>query len=89
MSVASILQEVLPTAEQNNASINIEAAFGHLCHACYTLNRPFRLVDSPCLGVVMDPSHLYLYDRGFFTIEFESCITKSPGTSGLTPVTGP
>ncbi len=43
VSVSSILQEVLPTAEQHNVSINIEAVFGYLCHDYYTLNSLFRL----------------------------------------------
>ena len=43
VSVSSILQEVLPTAEQHNVSINIEAVIGYLCHDYYTLNSLFRL----------------------------------------------
>jgi hypothetical protein len=41
--VSSILQEVLPTAEQHNVSINIEAVLGYLCHDYHTLNSLFRL----------------------------------------------
>jgi sugar phosphate isomerase/epimerase len=62
-SVSSILRQVLPTAERYGIDLNIEAVFGHLCHDYYTLCSLFEQVESPRLGVVMDPSHLYLYDN--------------------------
>ena len=62
-SVAEIMSEVMPAAEQHGVEVNIEAVFGHLCHDYYSLSQLFRMVDSPHLGVVMDPSHLYLYDN--------------------------
>ncbi len=62
-SVSSILQEVLPLAEQSGVPFLIEPTFGHLCHDYYTFSELLRLVPSPNLGVVVDPSHFYLYDN--------------------------
>lgn len=62
-SVSHTLNQVLPLAEDLDVEFNIEAVFGHLCHDYYSLCQLIDLVDSPKLGVVMDPSHLYLYDN--------------------------
>lgn len=60
-SVVSILQEVLPVAEQHGVPFFVEPTFGHVCHDYYTVSELLQLVPSSNLGVVLDPSHLYLY----------------------------
>ncbi|MBT5874917.1 MAG: sugar phosphate isomerase/epimerase [Candidatus Latescibacteria bacterium] len=62
-AVSHTLNRVLPLAEDLDVEVNIEAVFGHLCHDYYSLRQLIQLVDSPKLGVVMDPSHLFLYDN--------------------------
>jgi sugar phosphate isomerase/epimerase len=48
-------------AEKHSVNLALEPAFRMLCHDYYSTQELFRRLDSQCLGVNLDPSHLTLY----------------------------
>ena len=54
------LRKIVESAEKNDVTVTIEAAFNMLVRDYYTLRELLGRVDSKKLGVNMDPSHLGL-----------------------------
>jgi len=52
---------LLEMAERNSIILALEPAFKMLCHDYYSTEELFRRLDSPSLGINLDPSHLALY----------------------------
>lgn len=51
------VRQILPTAETNGIDLAFENVWGMLCHDFYTMKYLFTQIDSPRLGVNLDPSH--------------------------------
>jgi sugar phosphate isomerase/epimerase len=52
---------LVEVAEKSSVNLALEPAFKMLCHDYYSTQELFRRLDSPFLGINLDPSHLTLY----------------------------
>lgn len=59
--LVSTYEPLVELAEKHSVSLALEPAFKMLCHDYYSTQELFRRLDSPFLGVNLDPSHLALY----------------------------
>ena len=54
-------EPLVSMAEKYQVCLALEPAFKMLCHDYYSTQELFRRLDSPWLGINLDPSHLTLY----------------------------
>ena len=54
-------EPLIQMAEKHQVQLALEPAFKMLCHDYYSTQELFRRLDSPWLGINLDPSHLVLY----------------------------
>jgi sugar phosphate isomerase/epimerase len=59
--LVSTYEPLVKLAEKNQVCLALEPAFNMLCHDYYSTQEFFRRIDSPWLGINLDPSHLTLY----------------------------
>jgi sugar phosphate isomerase/epimerase len=52
---------LIEMAEKHSVILALEPGFQNLCHDYYSTQELFRHLDSPSLGINLDPSHLALY----------------------------
>jgi len=57
----SAYEPLVRFAEKYRVQLALEPAFKMLCHDYYSTQELFRQLDSPWLGINLDPSHLTLY----------------------------
>lgn len=60
-TVTAALETICAAAERCQVHLAMEPTTGTLVHDYYTLQEVFRRFDHPCLGVTMDPSHLFIH----------------------------
>jgi sugar phosphate isomerase/epimerase len=59
--LVSTYEPLVQLAERNRIQLALEPVFNMLCHDYYSTQEFFRRIDSPWLGINLDPSHLTLY----------------------------
>ncbi len=59
--LVSAYEPLVKLAERRQIQLALEPVFRMLCHDYYSTQELFRRLDSPWLGINLDPSHLMLY----------------------------
>lgn len=59
--LAFAYEPLVKAAERYGVTLALEPGFNMLCHDYYSTQELFRRLDSPRLGINLDPSHLVLY----------------------------
>ncbi len=60
-NLVSALEEICAAAQRHGVVMVMEATIGAIVHDFYSIQELLARCDHPCLGLTLDPSHLFLY----------------------------